>query len=66
MVAKSFGKDEVTIPTAGGDVTTSWDAMQRSVAEAIDYAADHAKSQADAEKSIEGPADRQLKEPMAH
>jgi hypothetical protein len=61
MVAKSYGKDDVSLQTADGLVDTSWDAISRTVAEAIDYAADHAKSQADAEKSIEGPTS-QLKE----
>lgn len=61
MVAKSFGKDEVSLQTADGQVETSWDAIQKTVAEAIDYASDHARSQADAEKSIEGPAS-QLRE----
>lgn len=56
LVARSHGQDSITLETAEGPAEVSWDQVRAPIAEAIDQAAEDAKSQTEAEKSLGGPA----------
>ena len=61
VVATNVGNDTIKLPSDNGDVETNWDELRNTVAEAIDYAAEDAKAQDDAHRSLTGPS-TQLRE----
>lgn len=57
LVAQSHQQDALTIPTADGPVEITWDELRAPVAQALDEASEEAKTQAEAEKSLDGPTE---------
>jgi hypothetical protein len=61
LVATNVGNETIKLPTDNGDVETSWDELRNTMAEAVEYAAEDAKAQDDALRSLSGPG-AQLRE----